>query len=57
MFGQPLDWTLAGALVLGACLSVPMATLTVKTFPESLLRGVIGNAACLLGGVALVQVF
>jgi uncharacterized membrane protein YfcA len=57
LLGEPLDWRLAGALTLGACLSVPMATSTVKLFPESLLRGAIGTVACLLGILTLTQLF
>ncbi len=57
LMGQPLDWPLAAVLTLGACLSVPMATLTVKAFPEKLFRGVIGGTACLLGLLTLARLF
>ena len=55
--GQPMDWALAAMLTGGACLSVPMATLTVKVFPEKLFRGAIGGTACLLGLLTLVRLF
>jgi len=57
VMGAPLDWALALVLTLGASLSVPMATLTVKTFPETLFRGMIGGTACLLGVLTLVRLF
>ena len=57
LMGQSLDWALAAVLTLGACLSVPMATLTVKAFPEKLFRGLIGGTACLLGLLTLARLF
>lgn len=57
LMGQPLDWALAAVLTLGASLSVPMATLTVKAFPEKLFRGAIGGTACLLGLLTLARLF
>ena len=57
LMGQPLDWALAALLTLGASLSVPMATLTVKAIPEKLFRGAIGATACLLGLLTLVRLF
>lgn len=48
-----LDWTLATPLALGALLSVPMATLTVKRIPESFIRGAVGVVTVILGLVSL----
>ncbi len=52
-----VDWTLAGPLTVGAMLSVPIATLSVRRLPESLMRGSIGVTTCLLGFLTLVKVF
>ena len=57
LMGQPLDWALAAVLTMGACLSVPMATLTVKAIPEKMFRGAIGATACLLGLLTLARLF
>jgi uncharacterized membrane protein YfcA len=51
-----IDWTLAAPLTAGAILSVPMATLTVRRLPESVLRGSVGVVTCLLGTFALAKV-
>jgi uncharacterized membrane protein YfcA len=51
-----LDLTLALPLTFGASLSVPLATLTVRKLPESLMRAGVGVATCLLGIVALAKV-
>jgi len=51
--GKTIDWTLAVPLVLGAALSVPMATATILRMPEKSVRGLVGLTTCLLGGVAL----
>ena len=50
-----IDWTLTTPLALGALLSVPMATLTVKRMPESLIRGAVGAFTVILGMVSLVK--
>ena len=55
LMGGSLDWSLAIPLTLGACLSVPMATLTVRKLPEPLIRGSVGIVTCLLGLLAFVK--
>jgi uncharacterized membrane protein YfcA len=54
--GQAIAWSLAVPLVLGALLSVPAATLTVKVMPANMLRRSIGVATLLLGTLTLIQV-
>jgi len=49
------DWSLAVPLATGALLSVPMATLTVKHLPESVLRGIVGVLTLVLGLVSLIK--
>ena len=51
----PLYWDLALPLTVGALLSVPLATLTVKVLPERLLRTSIGYATLFLGALTLVN--
>lgn len=53
----PLDFALAWPLVLGAVLSVPMATLAVRQFPEKLMRSCVGITTCLLGLLTLIKLF
>jgi len=48
-----VDLTLAAPLMLGAILSVPIATLTVRRLPERAMRGMVGAATCVLGVLAL----
>ena len=55
--GKSIAWELAVPLTLGALLSVPMATLTVRRISESALRGMVGWVTLLLGGVALLKLF
>jgi len=50
-----LDLMLAGPLTLGAMLSVPMATLTVRRLPEVVMRASVGIATCGLGILTLVN--
>lgn len=50
-----IEWTLALPLTLGAVLSVPMATLTVRRLPERVMRAGVGIATCLLGLLALAK--
>jgi uncharacterized membrane protein YfcA len=50
-----IDWTLTLPLVSGAMLSVPMATLTVKRLPESLIRRAVGMLTLVLGLVSLAK--
>jgi uncharacterized membrane protein YfcA len=52
-----LDLTLAAPLTLGALLSVPMATLTVRRIPENTMRASVGVVTCLLGVFALLKLF
>jgi uncharacterized membrane protein YfcA len=54
--GQPIHWGLAVPLALGAMLSVPMATVTVRRMKESALRTLVGLATIALGLVALAKV-
>jgi len=49
------DWSLAVPLAAGALLSVPVATLTVKRLPESVLRGAVGVLTLSLGLVSLIK--
>lgn len=55
VMGKMLDWSLAVPLILGAMMSVPLATLTVRKMPESLMRGCIGVATCVLGILMIVK--
>lgn len=55
--GQAIAWGLALPLMLGALLSVPMATATVSRARESALRGVVGGVTLALGGVAVAKLF
>ena len=50
-----LDLLLAAPLTLGAMLSVPMATLTVKWLPENAVRSGVGVVTCLLGILTLIK--
>ncbi len=52
---RALDWSLTVPLALGALLSVPMATLTVRRMPERLVRGVVGLATATLGALTLLR--
>jgi hypothetical protein len=51
--GKAIDWSLAVPLVVGAALSVPMATATILRMPEKSVRGLVGLTTVLLGAVAL----
>lgn len=50
-----LDWILALPLTLGALLSVPMATLTVRRLSESVIRTSVGAVTCVLGLLTLAH--
>ncbi len=52
--GQP-DWSLVVPLCLGALLSVPLATRTVRWLPEKVLRSGVGIFTTLLGLLALAK--
>ena len=55
--GKTIAWGLAIPLMLGALLSVPMATVTVSRTRESSLRGVVGVVTLVLGMVAVAKLF
>ena len=55
VMGKVINWSLAIPLVMGAMLSVPMATLTVSRASEARLRGIVGVVTLLLGIVALAK--
>ena len=55
LFGGSLDLALAIPLALGALLSVPLATLTVRNLPEGIMKGAVGIMSCVLGVVMLVK--
>ncbi len=50
-----IDLMLAVPLTLGAILSVPMATLTVRRLPEHVVRSGVGVMTCVLGILALMK--
>lgn len=50
-------WNLALPLTVGAFLSVPLATYTVKIMPDNLLRKYIGYATIFLGTLTLIKIF
>jgi uncharacterized membrane protein YfcA len=54
MRGSP-DWALAIPLTVGAMLSVPMATLTVRVLPEAFIRCSVGVVTCMLGVLTFVK--
>lgn len=55
--GKSIAWGLAVPLTLGALLSVPMATLTVRRLSEATMRGLVGSVTLVLGCVALFKLF
>lgn len=57
VMGGILCWALAIPLLLGALLSVPIATLTVRKIPETFIRGSVGIITCLLGLLMFVKLF
>jgi uncharacterized membrane protein YfcA len=57
LLGGSIDWTLAAPLTIGAVLSVPMATLTVRRLPEAAMRASVGGVTCLLGILTLAKLF
>ena len=50
------QWHLAIPLVIGAMLSVPAATLTVKILPDDLIRKSIGYVTAFLGILTLIKI-
>jgi uncharacterized membrane protein YfcA len=50
-----IDIMLAVPLTLGAMLSIPMATLTVKRMPEYVVRSSVGVVTCMLGILTLIK--
>ncbi|MEA1950895.1 MAG: sulfite exporter TauE/SafE family protein [Planctomycetota bacterium] len=57
MAPHKIEWALAAPLTVGAMLSVPMATLTVKQMPEALMRVSVGTVTCLLGVLTVAKLF
>lgn len=57
IMGGTLCWALAIPLLLGAVLSVPIATLTVCKLPETFMRGSVGVVTILLGLLTFVKLF
>jgi len=55
VLGEQVALSLAVPLALGALLSVPMATFTVRCLSEKAMRASVGAVTCLLGGLALVK--
>lgn len=55
VLGGGLHWALAIPLTVGAVMSVPMATLTVRRMPEKAMRAGMGVAMCCLGAAALLK--
>lgn len=54
LHGQ-IDWSLAGPLSVGALLSVPVATLTVRRMPEKMVRAAVGGVTIVLGAFTLLK--
>jgi hypothetical protein len=52
-----IAWSLAIPLTLGALMSVPLATLTVRGLPEKAIRGGVGITTCVLGVLMIVKLF
>ena len=55
--GRTVDWPLAAPLTLGALLSVPLATLSVRSLSEKTMRLCVGSVTCGLGLLAFVKLF
>ncbi len=55
LMSRSINFELALPLCLGALLSVPMATLTVRKMPESFIRSSVGVVTCLLGLLTLYK--
>jgi len=55
--GKAMAWSLAVPLTLGALLSVPMATVTIRHIPEPVVRGLVGGVTVGLGMLALLKLF
>lgn len=55
LIGSTIDWSLALPLTIGALMSVPMATLTVRKIPERAMRAGVGVVTCLLGLLMIVK--
>ena len=53
--GNSIAWGLALPLMAGALLSVPLATVTVRRLPETLIRRAVGTLTLLLGLIALAK--
>lgn len=57
LLGKFIDWKFAVLLALGAVLSVPCSTLTIKKISEQKLRLIVGVVTCLLGFLMLIKCF
>jgi len=55
VFAKEADWTLAPWLTVGALLSVPLATLSLKKLPEKAAKVAVGVAILLLGSLTLAK--
>lgn len=55
--GKTMAWNLAVPLTMGALLSVPIATVTIRHLPEHMVRGLVGTVTLLLGLLALLRLF
>jgi uncharacterized membrane protein YfcA len=55
LLGKYIDWSLAVPLCLGAVLSVPMATHTVRAVEERTMKGLVGVCTLLLGLLSLYK--
>ncbi len=53
----PPKWSLVVPLAVGAIMSVPAATLTIRRLSQSMVRAAVGVVAVVLGLVTLVKVF
>lgn len=50
-----IAWSMALPLTLGAMMSVPLATLTIRKMPETMVRAGVGLATCVLGVLMIVK--
>lgn len=55
IYSGPLSYSLAFPLIAGALVSVPLATLVVRSFEEKTLQRLVGAFTCLFGSIILVK--
>ena len=55
--GHKPDWSLALPMALGALMSVPLATTTVRQINETALRTIVGLVTCTLAGLMFYKLF